>query len=91
MYLPRGGLRTAFTNVGAYREVGNIDHAELMLEAKSRHTTQTNLGAELARSVAGTCRDCQGSSQIFYVRQRSKLIERQLSELLRSHRLFEER
>ena len=49
-----GGLRTAFMNVGAYRETGNIDHAELTLEAESRHTTQTNLGAEVARSIAGT-------------------------------------
>ena len=49
-----GGLRTAFMNVGAYRETGNIDHAELTLEAESRNTTQTNLGAEVARSIAGT-------------------------------------
>ncbi|AXE65619.1 hypothetical protein BBF93_16320 [Hyphomonas sp. CACIAM 19H1] len=49
-----GGLRTAFMNVGAYRETGNIDHAELTLEAESRHTAQTNLGAEVARSLAGT-------------------------------------
>ncbi|WP_228007499.1 autotransporter-associated beta strand repeat-containing protein, partial [Cyanobium sp. LEGE 06143] len=49
-----GGLRTAFMNTGAYRETGNIDHAKLTLEAESRHTTQTNLGAEVARFVAGT-------------------------------------
>lgn len=48
------GLRTAFTNVGAYRETGNMDHAELELEAESRQTTQASLGAEVARSVAGT-------------------------------------
>jgi autotransporter-associated beta strand protein len=49
-----GGLRTAFLNVHKYAEVGNLNEARLTLEAESRNTLQSKLGAEIAREVAGT-------------------------------------
>ncbi|MFN3609915.1 MAG: autotransporter-associated beta strand repeat-containing protein [Hyphomonas sp.] len=49
-----GGLRTAILNVDAYREQGNVSHADLSLIGESRHTLQTKLGGEVARKLAGT-------------------------------------
>lgn len=49
-----GGLRAASLNVDAYSEEGNLDYAELSLSGESRNTVQTKLGAEIARTVAGT-------------------------------------
>jgi autotransporter-associated beta strand protein len=49
-----GGLRTAFLDVGAYQEQGNVSYANLSLNGESRHTLQTKLGGEIAHRLAGT-------------------------------------
>jgi|GEM_PF-1981069 len=49
-----GGLRATILNVDAYSERGNVSYADLSLIGESRKTLQTKLGAEVARTLAGT-------------------------------------